>query len=478
MRRVTECIHDMGVIEEIYEDLDADISLEDYREAVNERVEKMAGLADKETAAMLVAHELDESGGTVDGIADIDAGMDEVQFVGKVISVDEIRTFDRDDGETDEGHVLNAELADETGQTRVVFWDAQARDAQESLTAGDILRIKGRPTEGYSGVEVNVTAVEPAPDVEIDVRVNDTYQIEELGLGRSNVNVAGRILDTESVRTFDRDDGSEGRVANFTIGDPTGRVRVTCWDGMADTVESLTAGQSVEIVDGYTRERDGDLEVHVGDRGAIEPLEEPIEYDPAATPIEAVELDETVDLMGVVRSADPKRTFDRDDGSQGQVRNLRIQDDTGSIRVALWGDHADRDIGPGDTVVVTDVQIQDGWQDDLEASANWRSSVVPLGDDAMAAELADDTAETTDDGEGVVLSSFEDTVDEHTESDAGEDAEFTGVVVQPGDPVIVDDGERTVTVETAADVGLGDEVTVQGQWIDSDRIDAADVTQT
>ncbi len=475
MRCLAECIHDMGVIEEIYDDLDADISLEDYREAVDERVEKMAGLADEETAAMLVAHELDDDGGAVDGIADIDAGMEEVQFVGKIVSVGEVRSFERDDAEADEGQVLNAELADETGQMRVVFWDAQARDASESLTTGTVLRIKGRPTEGYSGVEVNVTAVEPAPDVDIDVRVDDTYRIEELSLGRSNVNVAGRVLDTESVRTFDRDDGSEGRVSNFIIGDPTGRVRVTCWDGMAETVESLTAGQSVEIVDGYTRERDGDLEVHVGERGAVEPLEEAVEYDPDTTPIDAVELDQTVDLMGVVRSADPKRTFDRDDGSQGQVRNLRIQDDTGSIRIALWGDHADRDIGPGDAVAVTDVQIQDGWQDDLEASANWRSSVVPLDDDAVAAEFADDTSSSGEDA-GVVLSSFEES--ETGPDETGDEATFTGVVVQPGDPVIVDDGEQTVTVETTADVGLGDEVTVHGEWLDDGRIDAADVSPT
>ncbi len=497
MRGVTQRIDGMGVIEELHEELDVDISLADYREAVHERVEKMGGLADEETAAMLVAHELDDSGDGIDGIADIDAGMNEVQFVAKVVSIDDLRTFDReedDDQDADQeatGHVLNANVADETGEVRIAFWDAHARDAAESLTVGDTLRIKGRPADGYSGIEVNITTVEPAPDVDVDVRIDDRYQIEELTLGRSNVNVAGRVLDTDTVRTFDRDDGSTGQVANLSLGDPTGRVRVTLWDSIAETVETLTPGQSIEIIDGYTRERDGDLELHVGDRGDIEPLDEAIDYEPTTTSIDAVSMGDRVDLMGVVRSADPKRTFDRDDGTQGQVRNVRIQDDTGSIRIALWGDHADRDIGPGDTIAVTDVEIEDGWQDDLEASANWRSTVIPLGDDQAPANATTEanTAEeqATTPGEssdsGVALSSFQDSTTTHASTEAtttadGDETELTGVVVQPGDPVIIDTGTRTVTVETTADVGLGDEVTVSGQTIAEDHIKATDLTPT
>jgi len=72
----------------------------------------------------------------------------------------------------------------------------------------------------------------------------------------------------------------------------------------------------------------------------------------------------------VIRSADPKRTFDRDDGSEGQVRNVRLQDDSGDIR-SRSGEKADLDIGPGDEVAFVDVDVQDGWQDDIEASAGW-----------------------------------------------------------------------------------------------------------
>ncbi|WP_257299672.1 single-stranded DNA binding protein [Haloarchaeobius sp. FL176] len=483
----------MGAIEDVYEDLEADVSLEEFEEAVEAKVEQMGGLADEETAAMLIAHELRDE--EVNGIADVAPGMDEVKFLAKVTAVGDVRTFERDGDDAEDGRVVNVDVADETGSLRLAFWDEKADAAENELEAGQVLRVKGRPKEGYNGIEVNVDEVEVDEDAEVDVQIQDSYRVEDLSLGLSDVNTKGRILDTESVRTFDRDDGSEGKVANLTLGDPTGRIRVTMWDGQADTVEALSAGTSVEVVDGYVRERDGSLELHVGERGAIEELDEEIQYEPESTAIEALEMDDTVDIAGVVRSADPKRTFDRDDGSEGQVRNVRVQDETGDIRVALWGDKADYDIGPGDRVAFADVEIQDGWQDDLEASAGWRSSVTildgagdaPGGDegdgadeqatglDAFAEGEGADAGETagSDDASATVADSGG-SGGSATASLQGEVVEFTGTVVQAGSPVILDDGEETMSVETDADVHLGQEVTVRGA-VSEGTLDADDV---
>jgi len=476
----------MGDIEDIYEDLDTDdVSIEEFREAVESKVEQMGGLADEETAAMLIAHEVDD--GEVNGVADIEPEMDEVKFLAKVTSVGEVRTFERDDAAADdddqpEGRVVNVEVADETDSVRISLWDEQAEAAADELSVGDVLRIKGRPKDGYNGVEVSVDQVEVDEDEDIDVQVQDEYDVADLSLGISDVNLVGEVLSTEAVRTFDRDDGSEGQVSNLVLGDETGRVRVTLWDDQAETALELDAGEVVEVVDGYVRERDGSLELHVGDRGAVDPVDAEVAFEPDAEPIDSLELDDVADIAGVVRSADPKRTFDRDDGSEGQVRNVRVQDDTGDIRVAMWGDKADIDVGPGDEVAFVDVEIQDGWQDDLEASAGWQASVIPLsegatgdaegsggdgdsrglgafagdGDSAGDDDNNDDetAADTRGDGDAPASSD--------TESSGGEDVEFTGVVVQAQDPVILDDGEETMSVETDADVTLGQEVTVRG----------------
>jgi len=513
----------MGAIEDVYEDLDTDVSEEEFREAVEEKVEQMGGLADEETAAMLLAHELNE--GEVETIADVEPGMDEVKFLAKVVSIGEVRTFERD-GEDEDGRVVNVDAADETDTIRLAFWDEQAVDVVENLEVGEVLRVAGRPKDGFSGLEVSVDKAEPDDDAEIDVDLTGGSTVEALTMGQSDVNVRGLVLETESIRTFDRDDGSEGKVANFLLGDETGRVRVTLWDDRADRVEELEPGSAVEVVDGYVRERDGDLELHVGDQGAVDEIDEDVDFVPETDAIDGVEMDEVVDIAGVVRSADPKRTFDRDDGSEGQVRNVRIQDDTGDIRVALWGEKADKEIAPGDEVFVADAEIQDGWQDDLEASAGWRSTVVVLDENTGAGVAAPGGAgggasggegassgdqrgadaglgAFTGDGGGSSESGGSDSESaESTAGDGGADGgssgdaggsgssgggsggaggaategvvEFTGTVVQTGDPAILDDGEETMQVETDETLMLGQEITARGPVRDG-QLDADDV---
>ena len=480
----------MGAIEEVHADLDADVSLEEFREAVEEKVEQMGGLADEETAAMLVAHELDEEGGEVESVADVEPGMEEVKFVAKVVGVGDVRTFERDDDDREDGRVLNVEVADETDSIRITFWDKQADAGSEELEVGDVLRIAGRPKDGYNGVEVNVDDAEPDPDTEVDVQVRDTYRVEDLSLGLSDVNLRGKVLDTDAIRTFDRDDGSEGKVANLKLGDSTGRVRVTLWDERTAAAEDLDPGVSVEVVDGYVRERDGDLELHVGNRGAIDEIDEDVEYVPETADIADLEIGDEVDVSGVVRSTDPKRTFDRDDGSEGQVRNVRVQDETGDLRVALWGEKADVEVAPGDEIQLADLEIQDGWEDDIEGSAGWQSTVTVLGEadssvgsadeasgaDASESESGSDSTGLdafADDGDGAAASADASASAEDAESN-GEYVEFTGTVVQAGEPIILDDGEETVSVASSADVTLGQEVTARGELADG-TLDAEDV---
>jgi replication factor A1 len=350
--------------------------------------------------------------------------------------------------------------------------------------------VMGRPKEGYNGLEVSVTEAEPDDEVDIEVSLGgDT--IDALTLGQSDVTLRGLVLGTDSVRTFSRDDGSEGQVANLTLGDETGRIRVTLWDGRADRAEELDPGTAVEVVDGYVKEREGDLELHVGDRGAVDEIDESVEYEPEATAIERVDIGETVDIAGVVRSTDPKRTFDRDDGSEGQVRNVRLQDDTGDIRVALWGEKADIDVAPGDEILAADVEIQDGWQDDLEASAGWQSTVVVLEDadtgtgdaaeSAASADSGDDSDTAVSDGGDTGLDAFageekptgQGSTGQTTQTD-GETVEFTGTVVQTGEPVILDDGTETMSVETDATLRLGEEITARGPY-DGEVLDAEDI---
>lgn len=96
---------------------------------------------------------------------------------------------------------------------------------------------------------------------------------------------------------------------------------------------------------------------------------------PNTTPIQELQMDDEADIMGVVRNVNDVNTFDRDDGEQGRVRNIRIQDKTGDIRCALWGEHTEVDMNIGDYVHILSTTIEDGFQDTIEASVGWNSSI-------------------------------------------------------------------------------------------------------
>ncbi|MCX2818403.1 MAG: replication factor A1 [Methanobacteriota archaeon] len=370
--------YDSLSLSEIYSELDLEIDEDEFRERVDDKVEQMGGLCDEPTAAKLVAHELEED--RVYDIADVTAEKDEVRFVGKVTSVGEPKEFERDEGE--DGMVANVRVRDETGEIRVALWDEYAASVGE-LEKGDVLKVKGAPKDGWNGgVEINAREIEVDDDDEFDVDV-DTSEgavgAGDVSAGASDVTVVGRVLETSEPRTFDRDDG-EGKVANIAVGDETGWVRVALWDDRADDVSSLGSGDVVRVRDGYARERDGGVEVNVGSRGSVErvaedELEDEVEFHPDPTPVVELEIDETYDVAGVVTDTGETRTFDRDDGSQGKVRNVRLRDDTGEVRVALWGDKADLSFAPGDEVAILNMEAQEGWNDGVEGSVNWASTV-------------------------------------------------------------------------------------------------------
>ncbi len=88
-------------------------------------------------------------------IVDLTTGMWDVDIEGKVVTVYDVTTFTTKDGR--DGRVRNVILADESGKTRVTFWNDDV-DKIEKVKEGDIIRIlHGYVKEGFrGGVEFQV----------------------------------------------------------------------------------------------------------------------------------------------------------------------------------------------------------------------------------------------------------------------------------------------------------------------------------
>ncbi len=373
----------MDEINDIYEKLGGVISKEDFTREVEEKVEQMSGLCDIRTAAMLVAHDhgANETGeNQLHKISDITPSSANVKFIAKVMSVFPAKEFNRNDGTV--GRVANIIVADETGSIRLTLWDERA----DLVKTGDIeigqnYQVAGYVKEGYSGIEVNIgnNGVLFETDEKVEARI-DSKKIEEIKSGMGDLNIRGRVLDISDIRTFNKKDGTVGKVGNIMIGDETGKIRVTLWDETAELTNELQTDDSVEIINGYAKENNFNqqVEIQVGNRSTIRKIEDEIEFKEDFTSIADIIPGESYSISGQVSGLGEIREFERDDGTVNMVSNIYVSDDTGRIRIALWGDHAllTEQLDIDTTMEIVDAFSKSGFNDEIELSAGNRTRIT------------------------------------------------------------------------------------------------------
>ncbi|HUS79180.1 MAG TPA: OB-fold nucleic acid binding domain-containing protein [Patescibacteria group bacterium] len=180
-------------------------------------------------------------------------------------------------------------------------------------------------------------------------RIEAKLRIGDLTSGLSDVSVTARVIHIFPSRTFTRSDNREGKVLRMLVGDSTGSVAVVFWDAKADhvTASKIEAGKIVRILHGYTRERQGVIEINIGNRGQIymEPMDAVEEKFPEIesfykTPNE-INSPGVVNVIGVVVDRYPTSTFTRKDNSEGKVTRLVVEEGGARLNLVLWDDKSD-----------------------------------------------------------------------------------------------------------------------------------------
>lgn len=87
---------------------------------------------------------------------------------------------------------------------------------------------------------------------------------EDLEPGLDGVIVEGTLLGLEPTRTFTKKDGSVGFVTNARIEGDHGVYNVTLWDEHIQGLVGIEPGTQVLLSGLYTKERQGEVEVHTG----------------------------------------------------------------------------------------------------------------------------------------------------------------------------------------------------------------------
>jgi len=216
-------------------------------------------------------------------------------------------------------------------------------------------------------------------------RIEAKLKIGDLTAGLSDVSLTGRVLHVFPSRTFDRDNNRKGKVLRMIIGDKTGSVVVVFWDDKADHVEAskLNSDKIVRILHGYSRERRGNVEINIGNRGQLfmEPMDAVEEDFPKLdsfflTPAD-VHSEGPVNLQGVIMSSFPSSTFMRQDGSEGKVGRLVLEEGGARINLVLWDDNVDEygGLDAGTRIQVISGNVRTSNMGNPEVHVGWDTAI-------------------------------------------------------------------------------------------------------
>lgn len=310
-------------------------------------------------------------------LADLASHMVEVDVLGRVVTCSEVRIFERPDGTT--GKVATLILMDETGQVRVSLWDDWAEAAKE-ISRGDVVMIENATVRQGLGGRVELSLGSGGRLVRNPPGAAELPEVTERPLKLMEVEPEMRSLDVVAVvkrklpgREFKRGDGSVGRVVSVILADETGTMRASFWDSAAELAQGLQPNDVVLLRNAYTRTGlGGRPEIHVGRNTQVE-INPPgiVVAGPKSQLLKIGELEpnlDAVELVGRVVEVSERREFTRPDGRKGTVASIVLGDDTGTVRVSLWREHAEivEQLKVGDVVRLVDAYTTLGLMGQVE----------------------------------------------------------------------------------------------------------------
>ncbi|TFG31449.1 hypothetical protein EU528_06180 [Candidatus Thorarchaeota archaeon] len=401
-------------------------------------------------------------------ISELQENTYDVSLKVKIQKVFRVSTFTKKDG--NDGKVLAMVVADDSGSTRLVFWDEKA-DEVEEIEEGEVIGINHaytKPNRDGSEIEVHVgrstviernlkdkiEAADSTPTFSGSTEALGLKEISELEIGMNDVDIEGKIATIYDVNTFSRKDGGEGSVQNIVIADNTGKIRVTFWNEDIDQIAKAKEGDVIRILHGYVKEGyRGGVEYQVGKKSEIT-------LNPKGSKLKQLDLSEVtenvsssgtgssfepigrrnigdltlgmgdVDIEGKVVTAYDVKTFTRKDGDEGRLRNVVIADQTSKIRVTFWGDDVETvaDIQEGDVIRILHGYVKEGYRGGLEYQIGRKGEIIlnPKDSELKQLDLTDVSFETVATKASRVL------IGEIDESNEGKNVEICGIIVDMG----------------------------------------------
>lgn len=304
------------------------------------------------------------------------SGLNDVTVSGRVLLVNMPQIFPRPDGN---GQLARLLIADKTGTIKVVLWNDKAEFARKIRLRQIVKVLHGYVRQGRDGeMELHIGQ---RGDVQIDlsgVKENDFPSIKDFCEKIANitkmhrkVNVKGVINTIYPASTFQRRDGTQGKVIRMVLEDETGRIPVVFWNEKTEEVAKAKEEIAVLLMNTKVRkDRQNELlELHVEGFTNVEiltPLENPSHIKDLKAGMRIAFIEGTVVTKPMLREVTTRR------GERVSVASFELRDNSGKIWVSAWRKHAEKveKLAEGVKVRLKNVYVQKGFGNRLEITSN------------------------------------------------------------------------------------------------------------
>ncbi len=328
--------------------------------------------------------------GTPKTIAEVEPGRQGFSVIARVMSISNPKLFTSRKGE--DGQLANMQIADNTGEVRLVLWTENIKHLKH-ISEGDIVEISDVDCkDGFRGGKefslrprsllraIDETS-ENYPDniAEFPVYEENIISIADI-VPDEKVSIIGRLIRVPTPHSYESN-GKKGKVTSLEIQDKTGKIAYTLWNKDVKLIDSLDLkeGDMVKILNEQSRERNGEISLSHWD-GRILKIEGDYdipEYEENIIKIGGAQEIKDVTLIGIVTKIQDTIQFDRQDGTKGYVKSIEITDETGSIRVTLWGDDTKLKVAKGDILKVMggNIEYDDYATSGYRVNTNWNTEL-------------------------------------------------------------------------------------------------------
>lgn len=339
-------------------------------------------------------------------ISEVEPGNNGFSIVARVMSISNPKIFTTRKGEA--GKLANMQIADNTGEVRLVLWTENIKHLKH-ISEGDIVEITDIDCkDGFRGGKefssrprsLLRTIDETSENYPKNIDAFPVYEENIISIEGiepdEKVSIIGRLIRVPTPHSYESN-GKKGKVTSLEIQDNTGKISYTLWNNDVKLVNSLDLkeGDIVKILNEQSRERNGEVSLSHWD-GRILKVEGDFdipEYEENIIKIGDAQEIKDVTLIGIVTKIQDTIQFNRQDGTKGFVKSIEITDDTGSIRVTLWGDDTKLKVSKGDILKVIggNIEYDDYASSGYRVNTNWNSElkVNPEGSEDLAEELKD-----------------------------------------------------------------------------------------